>query len=71
MPTTESSSESKPVRAVPGQLLSWSAAGGTSPWPAVSAIPSLTPCQPPTRSRPSSVSGVRAATMTKNCSTSL
>ena len=71
MPTTDRMSEEKPVSAVPGHELSCSAADGTPGAPASAAIRSLSPSQPPTRERPSSVSGSSPATMTKNCSTSL
>ncbi len=71
MPITENSGESKPESAWPGQDSSCCSAGGAPPFPAAAVILSVRPSQPPTRCRPSSVSGVSAATITKNCSTSL
>ena len=64
MPTTDQNGLSKPVSSVAGQELS------------ISSLPawvtlSTSPLMPPTRCRPMRVSGSRAATMTKNCSTSL
>ena len=72
MPTPTEVGESKPVSAWPGQEFSCCSAGG--PWPAfrrASVILSVRPSQPPTRCRPIRVSGSSAATITKNCSTSL
>ncbi len=71
MPTTVQKSESKPVSGLPGQEFSCCSAGAASPTPAFSRIPAVRPSQPPTFLRPSSVSGVSAATITKNWSTSL
>ena len=60
------------MRALPGQEFSCSAAVAVSGFLlAASVIPSVSPSQPPTLCRPSSVSGSSAATITKNCSTSL
>ncbi len=71
MPTTDQNGESRPDSAWPGQESSCCSAGG--PWPAsaASVILSVRPSQPPTRCRPSRVSGSSDATITKNCSTSL
>ena len=66
MPTTDQNDELNPVRSVPGQDWSCSSVGGV-----VAAILSERPPQPPTLFRASIVSGSSAATMTKNCSTSL
>ena len=71
MPTTESSGESNPESSCPGQELSWSVAEGEPFFAASSVIRSLSPPQPPTRFSPSRASGSSAATITKNCSTSL
>ncbi len=66
MPTTERIGLSKPESASPGQVCSCSEPSMPSP-----AMRSFMPPQPPTRCRPMRVSGSRAATITKNCSTSL
>ena len=62
MPMTESTPELMPVRSVAGQACSCSMPGWTF---------SLIPSQPPARFRPTTVNGVRNATITKNCRTSL
>lgn len=66
MPTTDSTGEAKPESCVPGQVCS--SAEPSIPLPATFSV---RPCQPPTRCRPIRVSGSSAATITKNCSTSL
>lgn len=75
MPMTESSGESKPDRAWPGQDSSCWAPGATpasaGAFSAAALILSVRPPQPPTRCRPMRVSGSSEATMTKNWSTSL
>ena len=66
MPITDQNGLSKPVSAVPGhddQLLARRRR--------LAVILSFRPLQPPTLCRPMSVSGSSAATITKNCSTSL
>ena len=58
MPTTDQKSESKPVRALPGQEFScWSAGAMLECCSAAAVILSVSPPQPPTRCRPSRVSG--------------
>ena len=75
MPITDSSGESNPESASPGQAFSCcSAEGASDPDDASSEaalILSVRPSKPPTRFSPMSVSGSREATITKNCSTSL
>ncbi len=65
MPITDSTGLSMPVRLVPGHDDSCASASPAS------VIRSFRPDQPPTLCSPTSVSGSSAATMTKNCSTSL
>ncbi len=65
MPMIEAKSSVNPLIALPGQVLSWAAPPGEA------VTLSCKPSQPPTRCRPTRVSGSSAATMTKNCSTSL
>ena len=76
MPTTDQNGESKPESAWPGQ--EWSCSVGRGDLRATAAgvaanavILSLRPLHAAHRCRPMSVSGSSAATMTKNCSTSL
>ena len=64
MPTTDQKPELYVVIVVPGQESSWSLV------PALDIL-SCRPLQPPTSCSASRVRGSRAATMTKNCSTSL
>ena len=65
MPTTERNGLSMPVRFVAGHDETRSAPSGS-----LSSL-SWSPLHPPTLCRPMSVSGSSAATITKNCSTSL
>lgn len=65
MPRTDRKLLPKPVRLSPGQECSCSVP------PGLCVILSTRPCQPPTLTRPTMVSGSSATTITKNCSTSL
>ena len=61
MPMTDQMGFPNPEMSVPGQVCNM----------LCDATASCSPCQPPTRLTPMTVSGASAAMMTKNCSTSL